>query len=216
MNAASCITRRFFFGSSQKDPVEEKVTSEVVSEKSIENDAAELASEPESQPKATVEAPLSPEEECELSDLNARISDLKEKLSLATADSEQAAKRHAQAMEDVVKYAHSKAAKGMLELADNLRRVHEAVTSDAIATDPKLAEMISDVRRVEESLTKTLKEFGIEEETSLGKKFDPNIHEAMFELPLPHHQPGTVAHVLQTGWLIHDRVLRPARVGVSK
>jgi molecular chaperone GrpE len=205
----SSFASRSFFGSSQREPVEENPAPKQDSEKSA--DSAQSA-----EPVAAADPVPSVEDQQQLAELAEKISDLKDKLKVAAQDAEQATKRHHAALEDAAKYAHTKMAKAVLELADNLRRVHEAVAPEALAADPKVAEIISDVRRVETSLTKALAEFGVREETPLGKKFDPNFHEAMFELPLPHHEPGTVAHVLQTGWLIHDRVLRPARVGVSK
>jgi molecular chaperone GrpE len=197
------MSKRFFFGSSQREAAEDSAASKPEAEKSEDEPEKE-----QSPPSLTVE------EEQHVKEMKEKISDLKEKLKMAQLDAEQATKRHHQAMEDATKYAHTKMAKGILELSDNLKRVHEAVTPDAAAADARLGEIISDVHRVDKHLKDALKEFGVVEESPMGKKFDPNFHEAMFELPLPHHEPGTVAHVLQTGWLIHERVLRPARVGV--
>ena len=175
------------------------------------------ARDPPEQTSASPEVPAQETEQIgQLAELTDKISDLKQKLEIASQDGDQATKRHSQALEDAGKYAHTKLAKSSLDLSDNLRRVHEAVTSEALASNARLAEIISDVRKLDHSLKTALQDFGIVEENPMLKKFDPNFHEAMFELPLPNHAPGTVAHVLQSGWLIHDRVLRPARVGVSK
>ena len=82
--------------------------------------------------------------------------------------------------------------------------------------EPELKTLIDAVQKSRANLAEFFKKYGIIEEDPVGKPFDPNQHDAMFEVPLPHQANGTVAHVIQSGYLIHERVLRPARVGVVR
>jgi len=162
------------------------------------------------------EEELSEEDAAQIKDLNEKIAEIQGKIDIAVKDAEQASKRYFQQTEDVAKYAHTKFAKDTLELADNLSRVATSVTPEQIANDAALAEVIAEVKTVQGLLTQFYAKYGITQEDPVGKPFDPNQHEALFEVPLPHQATGTVAHVVQTGYLIHDRVLRAARVGVVR
>jgi molecular chaperone GrpE len=159
---------------------------------------------------------LTEEEALQLKELDEKIADINAKIVLADKDAEQATKRYFQQKEDALKYSYSKFAKDSLEVADNLKRIALSVTKEEAAQDTQLKEVIDAVHKVQHNLSVFYKKYGIIEEDPVGKPFDPNHHEAMFEVPLPHQPNGTVAHVIQSGYLIHERVLRPARVGVVR
>ena len=190
---------RLFSASAQRDPAATE-----------QKQPEEKAEEPED-----VEE-LSAEDEKLLADLTQKCADLKEKIKIADQDADQASKRHSQQVEDASKYSFSKLARDSLDLADNLKRVTLSVTPEDLENHSDVKQLVDSVKKIRTDLLAVYAEFGIKEEDPVGKVFDPNMHEAMFELPLPHQQTGTVAHVLQTGYLIGDRVLRPARVGVVR
>ena len=146
-----------------------------------------------------------------IAEIEEKIAAIEEKIARADQDAEQATKRHHQALEDAGKYGCTKFAKDSLEFSDNLQRVIQSA-----GNDPELKDLLDQVKSVQKALHAVYADFGIVEENPVGKPFNPNLHEAMFELPLPHQQTGTVAHVIQNGWMIHQRVLRPARVGVVR
>src|SRR5919112_1509706 len=105
----------------------------------------------------------------------------------------------------------------MLNVADNIRRGVESVPAEARAeADGALKALIEGVELTERDLLKTLERHGVRRLDPQGQKFDPNLHQAMFEVPNPDVPNGTVVQVVQTGYVIGDRVLRPALVGVAK
>ena len=103
-----------------------------------------------------------------------------------------------------------------LTVADNIRRALETVTEDARAGEGPLKTLIEGIELTERDLLKTLERHGVRKLDPAGQKFDPNLHQAMFEVEDPNKPNGTVVQVVQAGFVIGDRVLRPALVGVSK
>lgn len=150
--------------------------------------------------------------------LRAEVSDLKDQLLRSIADLENARKRHAKEREDAVKYAASKFARDMLEVADNLRRALESVPEGAGRDDlpEPVRNLVEGVEATERTLLQAFERNGIQRIEALGRKFDPNLHEAMFELEDSSQPTGTVVQVLAPGFTIADRLLRPAQVGVSR
>src|SRR5215475_14123535 len=107
--------------------------------------------------------------------------------------------------------------KELTETRDNLQRALDAVPSEARANaDPGLKALIEGVELTERSLLNTLEKNGVKKFDPMGQKFDPNFQQAMFEVPDPSVPSGTVVQVVQAGYMIGERVLRPALVGVSK
>ncbi|MCU0893189.1 MAG: nucleotide exchange factor GrpE [Rhodospirillales bacterium] len=144
------------------------------------------------------------------------IAELSEKWKRAMAETENVRRIAVRDREDAGKYAVSRFARDVLSVADNLRRALDSMDKDARATDPGLDALASGVELTERELLATLARYGITPIAAASQPFDPHVHEALFEVPdetVPH---GTVVHVLETGYMIHDRPLRPARVGVSK
>ena len=114
-----------------------------------------------------------------------------------------------------MKYAASGLARDLLATADNLRRAIESVPEEQ-AADPAVQQLLAGVEATERALLEALAKHGIRRIDALGGRFDPDRHEAVFEVTGSEHPAGTVAEVLQEGYLHHDRLLRPAMVGVAK
>jgi molecular chaperone GrpE len=105
----------------------------------------------------------------------------------------------------------------MLNVADNMRRALDAVTPELRASaEPGVAALIDGVDLTERELLKALEKNGIRQFSPQGEKFDPNLHQAMFEVPDATVPAGSVVQVVQPGYMIGERMLRPALVGVSK
>jgi molecular chaperone GrpE len=105
----------------------------------------------------------------------------------------------------------------MLNAADNIRRALESVPAEAASTaEGPLKALIDGIELTERDLAKTLERHGVKLIEPQGQRFDPNRHQAMFEVPNAEVPNGTVVQVMQSGYVIGDRVLRPALVGVAK
>jgi molecular chaperone GrpE len=105
----------------------------------------------------------------------------------------------------------------VLDIADNLQRALDAVPAEArAAADPGLTSLIEGVELTERSLLNALEKHGVKKFDPQGQKFDPNFQQAMYEVPDASVPAGTVVQVMQAGYTIGDRVLRPALVGVAK
>jgi molecular chaperone GrpE len=133
------------------------------------------------------------------------------------ADMENLRRRTEREVADARTYAVSNFARDMLTVADNFQRAIDSVPAEARAAgDPALKALIEGVELTERDMLKTLERYGVKRLEPEGQKFDPNLHQAMFEVPNPDIPNGTVVQVVQTGYVIGDRVLRPALVGVAK
>ena len=149
--------------------------------------------------------------------LEAEKTDLKDKLLRTLADMENLRRRTEREISDARTYAVTGFARDMLNVADNVRRALESVPEEARneAGGP-LAAFVEGIELTERDLLKTLERHGVKKLEPEGQKFDPNVHQAMFELPNPDVPSGTVVQVVQSGYVIGERVLRPALVGVAK
>jgi molecular chaperone GrpE len=165
----------------------------------------------------TTDAPASPEEFLagELTRVEAERDDLKDKLLRTLADMENLRRRTEREVADAKAYAVTSFARDMLGSADNLRRGLENVPESAKSGDIALNALIEGVELTERELIKTLERHGVRKIDPQGEKFDPNMHQAMFEAPDAEVAKGMVSKVVQTGYKIGERVLRPALVGVS-
>jgi len=162
-------------------------------------------------------APASPEAFLagELTRVEAERDDLKDKLLRTLADMENLRRRTEREISDAKVYAVTSFARDMLGSADNLRRGLENVPESAKSGDVALNALIEGVELTERELLKTLERHGVRRIDPQGEKFDPNMHQAMFEAPDAETPKGMVSKVVQTGYKIGERVLRPALVGVS-
>lgn len=151
-----------------------------------------------------------------LAAVEADLAEVTEKWKRALAETENVRRIAARDREDAGKYAMTRFARDILSVADNLRRALDSMDKDARQTDAGLDALANGVELTERELLATLARHGVTPIAAASEPFDPHVHEALFEVPdesVPH---GTVVHVLESGYMIHDRPLRPARVGVSK
>ncbi len=151
-----------------------------------------------------------------LATAQAERDDFKDKLLRTLAEMENLRRRTEREIADAKAYAVTSFARDLLGSADNLRRALESVPETAQATaDTSLKALVEGVELTERELLKTLERHGVRKIDPQGEKFDPNLHQAMFEAPDAAIAKGLVSKVVQTGYKIGERVLRPALVGVS-
>jgi molecular chaperone GrpE len=149
--------------------------------------------------------------------LNAENGQLKDKVLRTLADMENLRRRTEKEVADARTYATTNFARDMLTVADNMRRALETLGAEAAAAaEGPMKGLIEGIELTERDLLNTLERHGIRKLDPKGEKFDPNLHQAMFEVPDPSVPSGTVSQVVQTGFVIGERVLRPALVGVAK
>ena len=152
-----------------------------------------------------------------LARLEAEKTDLKEKLLRTLADMENLRRRTEREIADARTYAVSNFARDMLNVADNFQRAIDSVPAEAReAAEPVLKALVEGVELTEREMLKVLERYGVKRIDPQGQKFDPHLHQAMFEVPNADVPTGTVVQVVQTGYVIGERVLRPALVGVAK
>ena len=143
--------------------------------------------------------------------------ELKDRALRAAAEMENLRRRTARDVHDARSYAIAAFARDMLSVSDNLRRAMEAIPAEAKASgDAGFTALIDGVEITERGMLSTLERHGVKKLDPQGEKFDPNFHQAMFEVQDPNVAPGTVVQVVQSGYSIGERVLRPAMVGVAK
>ena len=149
-----------------------------------------------------------------LAQLEAERADLKERLLRTLADMENLRRRTEREVADAKTYAVTSFARDMLTVADNIRRALESMPAGA--SEGATKGFVEGIELTERDLLKTLERHGVKKVEPQGLKFDPNMHQAMFEVPDESVPAGTVTQVIQTGYAIGERVLRPALVGVAK
>jgi molecular chaperone GrpE len=170
-----------------------------------EHETAEHRSPEEAKIAALVEA------------LSKEAADYKDKHLRTLAEMENMRRRTEREIADSRVYGISNFARDILAVADSMGRGISALSADLRGRDdPSLKALLEGVELTERELLKALEKHNIRKFDPLGEKFDPNLHQAMFEIPDPSKPSGTVAQVVQPGYMIGDRVLRPAMVGVAK
>ncbi len=148
--------------------------------------------------------------------LQAEKAELKDQLLRSLAEVENVRRRAQREREDGARYAVKPLAEDLLAVRDNLCRAIESVSAEAAEAEPQLKALLEGVVMTEKSLSEAFARHHVEIIDPLGERFDPNLHEAMFEVPDPQQPAGTVAQVIEVGYRLHDRLLRAARVGVFK
>jgi molecular chaperone GrpE len=150
-------------------------------------------------------------------DSGALAAELKDKLLRTLADMENLRKRTAREVADAELRGVTSFARDMLGVADNIRRALDAVTPEVRSSAQAGAKALIDgVELTERELLKALEKNGVRQFSPEREKFDPNLHQAIFEVPDASVPAGSVVQVVQPGYMLGDRVLRPAMVGVSK
>lgn len=165
---------------------------------------------------ADIGAAAAPSLEQQLDAARQEAAQLKDQLLRALAEAENVRRRAQREREDAAKYAIANFARDVLQVSDNLHRALEAIPAAALAEDEALKNLHEGVTATERQLDAALERQQVKRIWPMGEKFDANLHQAMFEVPTFDHAPGTVVQVMQAGYLIHDRLLRPALVGVAK
>ena len=146
-----------------------------------------------------------------------KLEDAENKLLRTLAETENLRKRYEREKEDLSNYVISNFAKETLSILDNLQRALSSIkTNDFKNDDENIKTFVEGIELTEKQIITIFEKFKIEKVKSLDSNFDPNFHQAMFEVESEDKEPGTVVEVVQEGYKIGDRLLRPALVGVSK
>jgi len=153
------------------------------------------------------------EEEIELDALRAERDELRDRFMRALADAENARKRSEKDRREAERYGGSRLARDLLPVYDNLQR---AILAAGDEQETASAALVEGVELTLRELVHVFKKHGVEPVSpQVGDKFDPNLHQAMFEAPVPGTKAGEIIQVSAEGFMLHDRLLRPAQVGVS-
>lgn len=147
--------------------------------------------------------------------LKAELAAAKDQMLRVAADAENTKRRALRDRDDAGKYAIQNFAKDIVNVADNLRRALEAIPDD-LKEDVRVGNLTEGIEATERELLRSFEKNGIAKLNPIGEVFDPNFHEVMFEAPAPGQTAGTVIEVVETGYTLHGRIIRPARVGVAK
>ncbi|MDH3661414.1 MAG: nucleotide exchange factor GrpE [Alphaproteobacteria bacterium] len=151
-----------------------------------------------------------------LAALEAELAETKDRMLRAMADVENMRRRAARDTEEARKYAVTGFARELLEVADNLSRALQAVP-DEVRESEQVKPLVEGIELTQKSLATCFERQKITKvDPAIGERFDHNRHQAMFETETAEHAPGSVVQVMQTGYVIADRLLRPALVGVAK
>ena len=185
--------------------------------------APEPTAAPE-QPAPEAEAPVDELEALEIDARDLEILQLKEesgalkdRLLRTAADMDNLRKRAEREKAEATLYAATNFARDLLSVADNMSRALAAMPADAREqADDATKNLLAGVELTERELLKVFERYNIRKVETVGAKFDPNVHQALFEVPTRDHPPGTVVQEMQSGFAIGDRCLRPAMVGVAK
>lgn len=145
--------------------------------------------------------------------LETQINELKDQLLRALAENDNIRKRMQKEKEEALKFGTTNLAKDIINIADNLKRALENKADNAASMADAL---ISGVDLILKDVESIFTRHSIEPIKALGENFDPHLHQAVFEAESAEHESGTVMQVVQDGYKIHDRLLRPAMVGVAK
>jgi len=165
------------------------------------------APEPQAQSSSSPDA--------QLAQAQAEAADLRDRLLRALAEVENVRRRAERERGDAAKYGVTQLAKDLLEPADNLRRAVESVPESQVR-DELTRTLLTGVAATERALLAAFERHGIRRIDPKGERFDHNFHQAIFEAERTGQPAGTIVEVLQPGYLLHDRLLRPAMVGVAK
>lgn len=148
--------------------------------------------------------------------LEAERDELKDQALRAMAEAENIRRRTERELAQSRKYGHSGFARDLLSAVDNLKRAVDVLPEDRSSLDETMSNLVVGVEMIHQDITSVLERHGITVINPEGEKFDYEKHQAMFEMPTDEVAPGTIMQVAQPGWMLHDRLLTPAMVGVAK
>jgi molecular chaperone GrpE len=158
---------------------------------------------------------LLPEEQPAEDDRDAEIAELKDRLLRAAAETENVRRRLEREKQDATAYAVTGFARDLLGVVDNLRRALDAIPLEARENET-VKTVVTGVEMTERELSSTLQRHGVTRIEAQGQRLDPNRHQAMIEVEHDEAEPGTIVQELQAGYMLKDRLLRPALVSVAK
>jgi molecular chaperone GrpE len=155
-------------------------------------------------------------EAAQIAALHGEIAELKDRYLRAVADTENLRKRADREKQDAAQFAFSRFARDLLSVADNFERAVEAMKPEARASlSPEALSVIEGIEATHRQLLSTFERFAIKKISAMGQKFNPNLHEAIAELPIPNQVPGSIIAVAEAGYMIGDRLLRAAKVAIA-
>lgn len=211
--ASSLVSNASYFRGFSTKPEEEEANKESQSsegDKPAENNTEESSEAP----PAAADA-----ESSKVADLESQIKDLKDNLLRSLAEQENTRRIAQRDVANAKNFAVSSFAKSLLDTSDNLTRALDAVPEDLRhdhENHPVLANLYEGITMTDTGLTKAFEKNGLVKFGKKGEKFDPNLHEALFEYPDPEGEAGNIGQVMKVGFMLNKRVVRPAEVGVVK
>lgn len=181
--------------------------------------AEEMAKELEGVPEQFLDDGNGDDEEDSVEDalamLREDVEKQKQEVLYAKAETQNVRRRMEKDISDARAYAATGFARDILSVADNLARAIDSVPQE-LRDDEKFKGLVAGIEATQREVDKVFGQHGIERIESMGKPLDPNQHQAMMEVPTEEHEPGTIIQEMQSGYMIKDRLLRPAMVGVAK
>jgi molecular chaperone GrpE len=147
--------------------------------------------------------------------LEAELATAKQETLYAMADTQNVRRRMEKELADTRSYAATAFSRDVLSVADNLTRALEAIPAE-LREDERIKSLITGLDATAKELESVFRKHGVEKFVAIGETLDPNRHQAMVEIPSNDAAPGTIIHEMQAGYMIKDRLLRPALVGVAK
>lgn len=154
--------------------------------------------------------------QAKIAELEKKVAEIKDQALRALAEAENTRKRSERDRQDTAKFATASFARDLLSVADNMRRALAAISPEAREMNADLKNIYTGVEMTERELLSIFERNNIKKVDPMGQKFDPNLHEVLFEADVPNAGPGVVIQVIEPGYILHERLLRPARVGVAK
>ena len=177
------------------------------------DDIEELKKENTNENPSESDAP--PSNEDIILKLNEEISNLKDQRLRAIAELENFRKRAEKDQSDALKYGVANFAKEIINIKDNIERAQSSI-SDEVKTNEAVKSVVEGLDLIAQATVSTFAKIGIKKVESINQKFDHNLHQAMMEIEKDEMEPGTIVQEILPGYTLHDRLLRPAMVGVSK
>ena len=182
-------------------------------QKEESDDIEELKKENTNENPSESDTPISDEDI--ILKLNEEISDLKDQRLRAIAELENFRKRAEKDQSDALKYGVANFAKEIINIKDNIERAQSSI-SDEVKTNEAVKSVVEGLDLIAQATVSTFEKIGIKKVESINQKFDHNLHQAMMEIEKDEMEPGTIVQEILPGYTLHDRLLRPAMVGVSK
>ena len=182
-------------------------------QKEESDDIEELKKENTNENPSECDTPIS--DEHIILKLNEEISNLKDQRLRAIAELENFRKRAEKDQSDALKYGIANFAKEIINIKDNIERAQSSI-SDEVKTNEAVKSVVEGLDLIAQATVSTFEKIGIKKVESINQKFDHNLHQAMMEIEKDEMEPGTIVQEILPGYTLHDRLLRPAMVGVSK